>query len=241
MEEHIHREGEALAGSNRIISKRNEGLRQETFAARRFRQTTEELQANLREVITARDRYRQELHGGPALDAALRQQLDAMHVRLQNSEDGQRIMAQANDRHRAESSNYAAQLQEARQLLDHSEKNANILDRTSKIQAGELAAMGMAENRYKTELRDYREALDSNAAAARDQIAAVTEKYQQLRKRYGKLKDAYQEWGEEWKSDDEVSYRTPPSVASYDMRGLGDPTSIAKRRAFCFTLSSWRW
>jgi hypothetical protein len=82
--------------------------------------------------------------------------------------------------------------------------------------------MGIVENRCRTELRDYREAFDNNVTAAKDQTAAVIEKYQQLRKRYGKLKDAYQEWGERWKSDDEVSYRTPPSVRSCDLRDLGD-------------------
>ena len=105
------------------------------------------------------------------------------------------MSAQENGQHRAESDMLAARLQEARHLLDHSEKNANILDRTSKIQAGELAGMGMAENRFKTELRDYREVLDM-ATAAREQNAVVIDRYHQMKKRYGKLKDAYQEWGE---------------------------------------------
>jgi hypothetical protein len=83
MEQYLHREGEALAGSNRVISERNESLRQETFAARRLRQTSEELQTSLRDVIAARDRYRLELHEGPALDSTLRQQLEAMRGRLQ--------------------------------------------------------------------------------------------------------------------------------------------------------------
>ena len=142
---------------------------------RRLRQTTEELQVSLREVITARDHYRHELNEGPALDAALRQQLEAMRIRLQDSEEGQRIITQENNQHRAESDGYAAQLREVRQLMDNSERNASILDRTSKIQAGEIAAMGMAENRCKIELRDNREVYDSNVAAVQEQIAAVLE------------------------------------------------------------------
>jgi chromosome segregation ATPase len=227
LEHHLLQEGEAIAGSNRIISERNEDLRQEVMTARRLRQTTEELQVSLREVIAARDHYRQELNEGPGLDAALRQQLETMRIRLQDSEEGQMRIANENNQHRAESDGYAAHLRGTRQLLDSSERSASILDRTSKIQAGEIAAMGMAENRCKVELRDTREAYDSDVSAAHEQTAAVIGTYQQLSKRYVKLKDAYQEW-EVWESDDGNSFATPPSVASYDARGIGDSASAVK-------------
>jgi hypothetical protein len=135
MEQHLLQEGEALAGSNRIISERNEDLRQEVMTARRLRQTTEELQVSLREVIATRDQYGQELNEGLGLDAALRQQLEALRVRLQASEKGQMRTARARNQHRAESDGYAAQLRDTRQLLVNSGKTASILDRTSKIQA----------------------------------------------------------------------------------------------------------
>ena len=153
MEEHIHRECEALAGCNRIITERSLSLHQEPLNARRLRQTLEELQVSLRNVISVRDRYRMELQEGPVTDLALRRQIETMHGRMHHFEEKQRAIAQENGLYRAESDRLAAQLHEARHLLDHSEKNANILDRTSKIQAGELASMGIAENRLKTELQ----------------------------------------------------------------------------------------
>ena len=54
-----------------------------------------------------------------------------------------------------------------------------------------ISTAGVAESRCKVELRDTREAYANDVSAAHEQTAAVIGKYQQLSKRYVKLKDAY--------------------------------------------------
>ena len=90
--------------------------------------------------------------------------------------------ATENDHRRVECDGYVNQLRDSRIVLDNSERTLSLLDRTSKIQAGEITAMGIAENRRKAELRDSHAAYDNDIVAANTESADMVGKYAKLSK-----------------------------------------------------------
>ena len=143
-------------------------------------------------MIPVRDRYRQELAERAESEWCV--EAAAGGIAPQAAGIRRWLMRTPNEnQHRVECDGYAAQLRDARDLLDNSERTLSLLDRTSKLQAGEIAAMGVAENRCKAELRDSHTAYDNDLAAANAESAEMVGKVENLTKRYVKLKDAYHE------------------------------------------------